>query len=66
MGFVELWHTIDGWVIILVICLPVLARVVIVTVALRGAQPADRPKIITALAEMFRWWRRSDPRGPGE
>jgi hypothetical protein len=32
-------------------------RVVIVCWSLRGTQPEDRPEIIRALAEMFRWWR---------
>lgn len=61
MGPVELWHSIDGWVVLAAIALPVLAKITIVCVALRGAEPADRPRIISALAELFRWWRR-----PGE
>jgi hypothetical protein len=32
-------------------------RIIIICWSLRGTKPEDRPAIITALAEMFRWWR---------
>jgi hypothetical protein len=35
----------------------VVGRIIIVWLALRETKPEDRPTIITALAELFRWWR---------
>ena len=35
-----------------------LTLIIIVMIALRGADPKDRPNIIKAVAELFRWWRR--------
>jgi hypothetical protein len=35
----------------------VVGRITIVWLALRETKPEDRPTIITALAELFRWWR---------
>lgn len=32
-------------------------RIIIVCWSLRGTKPEDRPEIIRALAELFRWWR---------
>jgi hypothetical protein len=32
-------------------------KIIILRLALRDTKPEARPAIITALAEMFRWWR---------
>ncbi|MFK3983121.1 hypothetical protein ACI2K4_22430 [Micromonospora sp. NPDC050397] len=36
---------------------PVLGKIIIAALALRGADPKDRPSIIKAIAELFRWRR---------
>jgi hypothetical protein len=44
----------EWWPVITVV---VTGKVIIVCWSLRGTKPEDRPAIITALAELFRWWR---------
>jgi hypothetical protein len=34
-----------------------IGKVIIVWLALRDTKPDARPKIIAALADLFRWWR---------
>lgn len=43
------------------VVLPWVCRAVVVAIALRGAKPKDRPEILRAVAECFRW--RSPTRG---
>jgi hypothetical protein len=45
------------WAIALAVGVPVAGKVIITAVALRGADPKDRPAIIRAVAELFRWRR---------
>lgn len=59
----DLWQSADVWTVAVVFGVPAISKIVIVCVALHGAPSEDRSKIISALAEMFRWWRRSDRRG---
>lgn len=47
----------EWWPVITASALVVIGKVIIVWLALRKTDPADRPAIITALAELFRWWR---------
>lgn len=54
-------QTANIWVIAVIIGTSMIGKIVIFCVALRGASPAERPKIISALARIFRWWQR-----PGE
>lgn len=58
-----LWQSADVWTVAVALGITALAKIIIVCVALHGAPPKDRPNIISALAEMFRWWRQSDRRG---
>jgi hypothetical protein len=51
------------WTVAGVIGVPAITKITIVCMALRGAAPEHRPKIISALAEMFRWWRRFGRQG---
>lgn len=53
MRSVELWQAVNGWIVAAAIGIPVLGKIIIVCIALRGARPAERPKIISALAELF-------------
>ncbi len=57
-----LWQSADVWTVAVALGITALAKIIIVCVALHGAPPKDRPNIISALAEMFRWWR-PDRRG---
>jgi hypothetical protein len=41
-----------------VVGVPVAGKIIITAVALRGADPKDRPNIIKAVAELFRWRQR--------
>jgi hypothetical protein len=45
------------WAIALVIGMPIVGKIIITAVALRGSEPKDRPNIIKAVAELFRWRR---------
>jgi hypothetical protein len=66
MRSVELWQAVNGWMVAAAVGLPVLGKIIIVCVALRGARPAERPKIISALAQLFGWRRRGDAGGRDE
>ncbi len=46
------------WVVLAGLVVTAIAKVVIVRMALRGADPRDRPGIIRSCAELFRvhWW----------
>lgn len=45
------------WALALAVGVPVAGKIIITAVALRGAEPKDRPSIIKAVAELFRWRR---------
>lgn len=45
------------WAIALAVGVPVAGKIIALVVALRGADPKDRPGIIKAVAELFRWRR---------
>jgi hypothetical protein len=47
----------EWWPVIALSAVVVTGKVIIVCWSLRSTEPKDRPAIITALAEMFRWWR---------
>jgi len=51
-----LWHSTATWTVVAALAIPAVAKIVIVSIALRGTSPGSRPKIISALAELFRWW----------
>jgi hypothetical protein len=57
-----LWQSADVWTVAVALGISAISKIIIVCVALHGAPSKDRSKIISALAEMFRWWRRSDRR----
>ena len=57
-----LMQSADVWVVALIVGVSAITKIIIVCLALRGTSPAERPKIISALAEMFRWRQRSDRR----
>jgi hypothetical protein len=59
-------HSADVWAVAVVVGVAAISKIIIVCVALRGAPPEDRQKIISALAEMFRWWRPSDRGKPSD
>jgi hypothetical protein len=46
-----------GWWSLAAATVVVTGSVIIVCWSLRGTKPEDRPEIIRALAELFRWWR---------
>jgi hypothetical protein len=41
----------------MVLGVPACAKLIALTIAVRGADPKDRPNIIKAVAELFRWRR---------
>jgi hypothetical protein len=43
------------WVVALVVGIPMAGKIIITALALRGSEPKDRPNIIKAVAELFRW-----------
>jgi hypothetical protein len=43
------------WAIGLTLGIPVAGKIIVVLIALRGSDPKDRPNIIKAVAELFRW-----------
>lgn len=45
------------WVMAAVIAVPVTGKIIITALAIRGSDPKDRPNIIKAVAELFRWRR---------
>ncbi|MEU2661208.1 hypothetical protein [Micromonospora sp. NPDC007220] len=45
------------YVVAAAIGVPVAGKIVITALALRGTDPKDRPGIIKAVAELFRWRR---------
>ncbi|MFG1917316.1 hypothetical protein [Micromonospora sp. NPDC048898] len=49
--------TATPWMAAAIVGVPVAGKIVITAVALRGAGPKDRPGIIKAVAELFRWRR---------
>jgi hypothetical protein len=53
-----LWQSVDVWTVAVVLGIPAISKIIIFCVALHGAPPENRPKIISALAKMFRWRRR--------
>jgi hypothetical protein len=38
-----------------------LFRLLILMIAIRGTKTEDREKIVLAVAQVFRWWRRPEP-----
>jgi hypothetical protein len=59
VGITELAPVVEHgpWAIALALGVPVAGKIIITAVALRGADPKDRPGIIKAVAELFRWRR---------
>jgi hypothetical protein len=55
MRSIELWQLADAWILLTAIAIPTIGKVVITCVALRGARPGDRPTIISAVADLYRW-----------
>ncbi|MFJ6198858.1 hypothetical protein [Micromonospora sp. NPDC092111] len=45
------------WVVVAVIGVLVAGKLIALALATRGAEPKDRPGIIKAVAELFRWRR---------
>lgn len=45
------------WVVAAVIGVPVAGKLIALALATRGTEPKDRPGIIKAVAELFRWRR---------
>ncbi|MGX4652429.1 hypothetical protein ACWCHM_01900 [Micromonospora sp. SCSIO 07396] len=45
------------WVIAVIISVLVAGKLIALALATRGAEPKDRPGIIKAVAELFRWRR---------
>jgi hypothetical protein len=46
-----------GWLPLATVTVVVAGSVFIICWSLRGTKPEERPEIIRALAELFRWWR---------
>jgi hypothetical protein len=59
VGFADLAPVVEHgpWALALAIGVPVAGKIIITAVALRGSEPEDRPNIIKAVAELFRWRR---------
>jgi Kef-type K+ transport system membrane component KefB len=59
VGFVELAPVIEHglWAIALVVVVPVAGKIIVTAIAVRGAKPTEKPAIIRAVAELFRWRR---------
>jgi hypothetical protein len=59
LGVVDMVSIVAWWPAITLGALAVTAvvKIVVLRMALRDTKPEDRPAIITALAELFRWWR---------
>lgn len=55
----EPYLSASPWAGVALIGLLVAGRIIVVCVALRGAEPKDRPHIIKAVAELFRWFGRT-------
>jgi hypothetical protein len=49
--------TISPLIAVAGIGVPVVGKIIITAIALRGSDPKDRPNIIKAVAELFRWRR---------
>lgn len=47
----------SSWVAAAIVGVPVAGKIIITAMALRGADPRDRPAIIRAVAELYRWRR---------
>ncbi|MFF5181764.1 hypothetical protein ACFY2Q_27360 [Micromonospora sp. NPDC000316] len=45
------------WVVTAALGVPVVGKIIVTALALRGTHPKDRPGIIKAVAELFRWRR---------
>ena len=45
------------WAVAIVVGVPVAGKIIITALALRGSEPRDRPNILKAVAELFRWRR---------
>lgn len=57
LGAVGMISVAGWWPVIALGAMVVTGNVIIVCWSLRGTKPKDRPAIIAALAELFRWWR---------
>lgn len=59
MGFTDLAPAVEHspWAFALAVMVPIAGKIIITAIALRGADPKDRPNIIKAVAELFRWRR---------
>lgn len=55
MGASSQFIPVPAWILLVLIILPWLCRAVVVAIALRGTQPKERPAILRAVAECFRW-----------
>ena len=47
--------TAGPWVVALALAVPVVGKIIALALALRDSDPKDRPNIIRAVAELFRW-----------
>jgi hypothetical protein len=75
MDSIEVWQSIGGWGIVLLVLLLLgklgrhaidnAAKIVALSLAIRGSQPGDRAEIITAVARLFRRWSRPRRSGLG-
>ena len=43
------------WAVAVLVGVPVVGKLIALGIALRGADPKERPSIIKAVAELFRW-----------
>ena len=52
---IEPFLGVSPWIAAAVVGVPVAGKIIVVALALRGTDPKDRPNIIKAVAELFRW-----------
>jgi hypothetical protein len=45
------------WAVAVAVGIPVLGKIIVTALALWGSEPKDRPNILKAVAELFRWRR---------
>jgi hypothetical protein len=47
-----------SWAAAIAYSVPTVGKIIVTGIALRGAEPEDRPKILKEVAGIFRWWQR--------
>ncbi|MGX4657331.1 hypothetical protein ACWCHM_26955 [Micromonospora sp. SCSIO 07396] len=57
LGNLEPFVGAGPWVAAAAVAVTVAGKIIITALALRGTEPKDRPGIIKAVAELFRWRR---------